>query len=230
MSCQAIHSQLLFVLLTCYCNLTFYLILARQHSYYILSADLSEATSRKVESEFEGFKVFISLIIHAFSTICIICCVVINNVDKVAKRVPSIVVVAVLIFVLFFNIIAIILLFVHNGPKNRKVKEIQACAMLSTAASMLMIATIGYFAWRPPRKALIIHDVHKAPKRKTKKSGYRATVTAIPASTDGSKETKGTNSREMKAGSAEPVHGSAEPTQPEYENLEAINRRYSMST
>ncbi|RCN33043.1 hypothetical protein ANCCAN_21144 [Ancylostoma caninum] len=100
--------------------------------------------------------------------------------------------------------------------------------MLSTAASVLMLATIGYFAWRPPRKALIIHDVHKAKKRKPKKSsGDRGPVTAIPASADLSKETKGTGSKETTKGtnSRETRTSSAEPTQPEYENLEAINRR-----
>ncbi|KAL6737166.1 hypothetical protein Aduo_010833 [Ancylostoma duodenale] len=101
--------------------------------------------------------------------------------------------------------------------------------MLSTAASVLMLATIGYFAWRPPRKALIIHDVHKAKKRKPKKlSVGRGTVTAIPASADLSKETKVTGSKETtKATNSRERTSSAEPTQPEYENLEAINRRYS---
>ncbi|KAK6752344.1 hypothetical protein RB195_003643 [Necator americanus] len=215
MPCQAVHSQLLFVLLTCYCNLTFYLLLARQHSIHILSVNASEVSTKEVTMKVEGFKVFISLIIYILSILCIICCIMINNVDRMATKVPSAVIVAILIFVLLFNVMAMILLFIHNGPNNEKVTEIRACAILSTPTAVLIMVTLGYFAWKPPTTALIIHDYTKNFKQGTKKkSNNRHTVIPIPKAFSGESKEKNKSSDEEK-------HNEE---QPQYENLVEVNQ------
>ncbi|KAK6023329.1 hypothetical protein OSTOST_10888 [Ostertagia ostertagi] len=58
--------------------------------------------------------------------------------------------VAVLAFVFFFNIVAAILLFIYNGRSNQDKTAIKDCGYLSMAMALAVVGIGIFFAKRPP--------------------------------------------------------------------------------
>uniref|UniRef100_A0A7I4YQK0 Uncharacterized protein n=1 Tax=Haemonchus contortus TaxID=6289 RepID=A0A7I4YQK0_HAECO len=144
MAFASLHSQLLFILLVSYFNLCFFILIAGLKDFDFGGA---EKTLRQLEEDLEAVKVLVSLCLHAVSIVCILVCI---GLLYTKKKESSIVILAILAFVLFFNIVAAILLFIFHGKENKDKDALNDCGFLSTAM-ILVVAGIGVlFVVRPP--------------------------------------------------------------------------------
>ncbi|CAJ0606516.1 unnamed protein product [Cylicocyclus nassatus] len=162
MSCEGIHSQLLFILLACYWNVSYYTILVLVPGH---DSNLTDSTTMASDVSYAKYTIVIPMIVHIFASICIVCCIIMNNMERFAKKLPSTVIVTTLIFVLFFNVLSVLLMFWHATPRAEELAQVKACAILSLVTAVLVFLTMTYFFVRPSRTALIIHDQYKEPKK-----------------------------------------------------------------
>ncbi|XGW27329.1 hypothetical protein V3C99_007715 [Haemonchus contortus] len=158
MPCFAVHSQLLFVLLvqTTYVNMSFFIFIAGQHSFRILEMNITESTVEEVEDAFEKLKVSTSLILHWVVAVCIIACIVMNNVEAISRILPATVVVTVLIFAFFINIIGAVLLLIYNASANQDKLALQNSGFLSLCAALGSLLLAVFFAMMPPKNLMFI--------------------------------------------------------------------------
>lgn len=156
MACFAVHSQLLFVLLTTYVNMSFFIFIAGQHSFRILEMNITESTLQEVKDAFESLKVSSSLILHWVVAVCIVACIVINNVESISRILPTSLVVAVLIFAFLFNIVGAVLLLIYNATSNIDKLAVQNSGLLSLCAAVGSLLLAVFFAMMPPRNLMFV--------------------------------------------------------------------------
>ncbi|KAK5986047.1 hypothetical protein GCK32_006121, partial [Trichostrongylus colubriformis] len=163
MPCFAVHSQLLFVLLvqTTYVNMSFFIFIAGQHSFHILEMNITDSSVEEVEDAFEKLKVSTSLILHWVVAVCIIACIVMNNVERISRILPTSIVVAVLIFAFFINIVGAVLLLIYNASASQDEVALKNSGFLSLCAALGSLLLAVFFAMMPTRNLMFI-ETHEA--------------------------------------------------------------------
>ncbi|EYC41134.1 hypothetical protein Y032_0581g280 [Ancylostoma ceylanicum] len=92
MALIAVHSHLLFVLLTTYFNLLVFVLVGGQKAFHIFAKGMSHRTAAQLEEQFEGIKVLISFSLHCATFICTVLCVLFTNAEKIKAKMPPTVV------------------------------------------------------------------------------------------------------------------------------------------
>ncbi|VDK53072.1 unnamed protein product [Cylicostephanus goldi] len=68
-----------------------------------------------------------SCVLHCAALVCTIICILFNNIPKIRVKMPTIVVVVILVFAASFNAVAAILLFIYK-PKDEKQEPVMLAA------------------------------------------------------------------------------------------------------
>ncbi|EYB88180.1 hypothetical protein Y032_0251g178 [Ancylostoma ceylanicum] len=157
MTCIALHSHFLFILLTTHINMSFFILTAGKHSLSMMTLNITSTTLTQVFHEIQGLKLTVSVILHAVATICVFLVILINNVDRFNSILPSSVVVVILLFTFMFNVVGSILLFSHKSTiAGQRSTVFFGCAILSACAAAFTFGVIAFFIRMPPKKTIIV--------------------------------------------------------------------------
>ncbi|EYC41133.1 hypothetical protein Y032_0581g280 [Ancylostoma ceylanicum] len=157
MALIAVHSHLLFVLLTTYFNLLVFVLVGGQKAFHIFAKGMSHRTAAQLEEQFEGIKVLISFSLHCATFICTVLCVLFTNAEKIKAKMPPTVVVVILIFTFIFNLIAAILLVIYKQKdKGEERHVLLASGIVSGIAVLLVVGVVLYFIKWPPNALVVV--------------------------------------------------------------------------
>ncbi|KAK5968019.1 hypothetical protein GCK32_000872 [Trichostrongylus colubriformis] len=151
MACVAIHSHLLVSILTIYAMIV---ILLLQSGLWDMSPSIVNVSETATEHHFnfDGFKVMSSLILHFLCFLCVLVCLIANNVKYAARVIPPIVIITVMVFNSIFNAAACAALWFHHAPGYPcgYSRAIQGGAVMSTVSLVHNIIIIATFCYRSP--------------------------------------------------------------------------------
>ncbi|VDK84192.1 unnamed protein product [Cylicostephanus goldi] len=108
-----------------------------------------------------GPLVFASGILHFMVASCLLACIIMNNYEKCSTTLPPAIIVVVLAFSCCFNVVAVILLFLHETNVPHEKTAILGVELMSIVSSVFMILVMAYFVKVPPR-LLIVIESHEA--------------------------------------------------------------------
>nr|CDJ83932.1 unnamed protein product [Haemonchus contortus] len=164
MACKAVHSHLLLGLMILHAIIIEYLFVSDMYLLYPIKVPASSGP--KNASSFEepkldlnGIKVVVGIGAHIVCLISLIGALLANNISAVARILPPIVVIVILIFTLAFNVPAAICLLLHEAPKHpggfsRAVRFSMILSFTTIAYSLVVIVVFcvckpGHESLRP---------------------------------------------------------------------------------
>lgn len=131
----------------------------------LISTGLHDVTSKDTNAynygynvggvDLEGFKVLTSILVHVFSALCMIICLLATNVERFSRVLPPAVVIIILGFNLIFNIAGSVCLWIHRMPNfpDHYARSSRANAVLSSTAIFFTLCTALAFCIAAPSKA-----------------------------------------------------------------------------
>ncbi|KAL6737168.1 hypothetical protein Aduo_010835 [Ancylostoma duodenale] len=156
MALVAVHSHLLFILLTTYFNLLIFVVVGGQKAFHIFAKGMPHKTAAQLEEQFEGIKVLISFSLHCATLICTILCVLFTTSDKIKTKMPPTVVIVILVFTFIFNLIAAILLIVYKPRDKEERQVLLAGGIVSGIAVLVVVGVVLYFIKWPPTTLVVV--------------------------------------------------------------------------
>ncbi|CAJ0589835.1 unnamed protein product [Cylicocyclus nassatus] len=148
---ESVHSHLLFILSTSYLLLIIFIFIGGLKTFEVLGGDTSGKTAEELGEQIQAILVLISFALHCAALVCTIICILFNNIPKIRVKMPTIVVVVILIFAASFNAIAAILLFIHKPKDEQQIPVMRAAAIVSSIATMFAIGLLALFYKRIPK-------------------------------------------------------------------------------
>ncbi|XGW25473.1 hypothetical protein V3C99_006693 [Haemonchus contortus] len=229
MACVAVHSHLLVSLLTIYGTIILLLLVSGSWDM----STKSKTTSGEDTFNVEGFKVMSAVVLHCLCFVCVLVCLMANNITKCSRVLPPIVIITIMVFNSIFNIGACIGLWLHKAPKypGGYSRAVRGGAVLSTITLVYTLVIASLFCCRypahssqkPPSSAVVL--VAHTPKEGDEKEGSkeatkeRKRLSAENKKSD--KEGKKKSGSKQKDESEEPKKGSKEAISGSKSALEA---------
>ncbi|XGW25494.1 hypothetical protein V3C99_006705 [Haemonchus contortus] len=164
MACKAVHSHLLLGLMILHAIIIEYLFVSDMYLLYPVKVPASSGSKNASSSEepkldLNGIKVVVGIGAHIVCLISLIGALLANNISAVARILPPIVVIVILIFTLAFNVPAAICLLLHEAPKHpggfsRAVRFSMILSFTTIAYSLVVIVVFcvckpGHESLRP---------------------------------------------------------------------------------
>ncbi|KAK5968020.1 hypothetical protein GCK32_000873, partial [Trichostrongylus colubriformis] len=149
-ACVEVHSQLLFGLLIMYIIIVISLTSSGLHDFTVLKdEDAYNYGSNVGNIDLEAFKVMTAIVVHSFTSLCVLICLFPTNVVRCAKVLPPSVVVIILAFNLVFNTAGCVCLWLHKMPNfpGGYARSIRANAILSSAALLYNFVIVVVFCY-----------------------------------------------------------------------------------
>ncbi|KJH48911.1 hypothetical protein DICVIV_04940 [Dictyocaulus viviparus] len=111
----------------------------------LITSNITALTPEEVQMSFQGIKIVASFIIEVIMILCIITCVLIYNIDFLAKKLPTVVIIVILIFVVLFNIAELTILILYVTAHSQSDNDILGCTYVSGGSLFLTILVIVCF-------------------------------------------------------------------------------------
>nr|CDJ87003.1 unnamed protein product [Haemonchus contortus] len=157
MACIAVHSHLLVSLLTIYGTIILLLLVSGSWDM----STKSKTTSGEDTFNVEGFKVMSAVVLHCLCFVCVLVCLMANNITKCSRVLPPIVIITIMVFNSIFNIGACIGLWLHKAPKypggySRAVLSTITLVYTLVIASLFCCRYPAHSSQKPPSSAVVL--------------------------------------------------------------------------
>ncbi|WKY05366.1 hypothetical protein Q1695_005963 [Nippostrongylus brasiliensis] len=152
MACEAIHTQLLSMLLTICAELLILIVFSTRNSLKLTPLSDS-STSSEDHYTIEPLKLAFSLGLHGVLVLCVVAVVSIHGINALSTRLPVAVIIVILIFAILFNLAGAILLYVYTPPRvEEKSRAIFGCAIVSSYTMVFSVIVTVVFIRVPLTK------------------------------------------------------------------------------